>query len=111
MEEKILDKNEAATFLKMAPETLRRKAHAGEIPACKSGKNWVFVDVDLLLYIRSQYHDDNNIYLRVSKINEDIARKPEKIKVPHLPRGGYMSQRKIEKEYEKLMMSANKKQS
>ena len=103
MEEKILDKNEAATFLKMAPETLRRKAQTGEIPACKSGKNWIFVDVDLLLYIRSQYQDDNNIYLTSSKLNKDIARISKKATAPSFMFGSSMSQRKIEKEYEKLM--------
>ena len=35
--------------------TLQEKARAGEIPGAKIGKCWVFVDVDLIEHIRSQY--------------------------------------------------------
>jgi excisionase family DNA binding protein len=50
-----LDLNEAAGFLRMNAETLRRKAKSGEIPGAKVGKQWVFIDEDLAAYIRSQY--------------------------------------------------------
>ena len=46
---------EAASFLKIHPVTLGEKARNGEVPATKIGKCWVFVDVDLVTYIRSQY--------------------------------------------------------
>ncbi|WP_198290695.1 helix-turn-helix domain-containing protein [Methylophilus sp. 5] len=46
---------EAASFLKIHPVTLSVKAAAGEIHGAKVGKRWVFVDVDLIDYIRSQY--------------------------------------------------------
>ncbi|RJX30890.1 MAG: DNA-binding protein [Oxalobacter sp.] len=46
---------EAAAFLKIHPVTLLEKAHAGEIPGAKMGKRWVFVKVDLIDCIRSQY--------------------------------------------------------
>jgi len=103
MIEQILDINEAATFLKIAPETLRRKAQTGEIPAYKPGKNWIFVDEDLLLHIRSQYQGDNNIYLTSSKLNKDIARISKKTTAQSFMHGRSMSQRKTEKEYEKLI--------
>ena len=45
----------AAAFLHIHPVTLLEKANAGEIPGAKIGKCWVFVDVDLLEYIRSKY--------------------------------------------------------
>ena len=46
---------QAAELLKIHPVTLQEKARAGEIPGAKPGKCWVFIEVDLLDYIRSQY--------------------------------------------------------
>lgn len=46
---------EAANFLKIHPVTLLVKAKAGVVPGAKLGKRWVFVNVDLVEYIRSQY--------------------------------------------------------
>ena len=46
---------QAAALLKMHPVTLREKASAGEIPGAKVGRRWVFVEIDLLEHIRSQY--------------------------------------------------------
>jgi len=52
---KTLDIREAARFLKMHPETLRRRALAGEIPGAKPGKTWLFLEADLAEWVRSQY--------------------------------------------------------
>lgn len=52
---KTLDLHAAAELLHVHPVTLREKARRGEIPGAKIGKGWVFVDVDLLEHIRSQY--------------------------------------------------------
>jgi hypothetical protein len=50
-----LDLQQAAELLRIHPVTLQSKAKAGEIPGAKIGKCWVFVDVDLIDYIRSNY--------------------------------------------------------
>ncbi|MFQ5545453.1 MAG: helix-turn-helix domain-containing protein [Acidiferrobacterales bacterium] len=50
-----LDLNEAAAFLKLSPEALRRKAKAGEMPGRKVGKRWCFIKSDLVAYVRSGY--------------------------------------------------------
>ena len=50
-----LNLQEAAVFLKIHPVTLGVKARTGEIPGSKIGKCWVFVDIDLVQYIRAQY--------------------------------------------------------
>ena len=42
-------------LLHIHPVTLQEKARAGEIPGAKIGRCWVFVDVDLIEHIRSQY--------------------------------------------------------
>jgi hypothetical protein len=52
---KTLDLLEAAAFLKMHPESVRRRAVAREIPSAKPGKHWVFIDSDLADWLRSQY--------------------------------------------------------
>src|ERR1700690_3273433 len=46
---------QAAALLKIHSVTLLGKARAGVIPGAKIGKCWVFVEIDLLDYIRSQY--------------------------------------------------------
>ncbi len=46
---------EAARFLKLSPEALRRKAKAGVIPGAKPGKCWCFHEPDLVDYLRSRY--------------------------------------------------------
>ncbi|KAB2308493.1 helix-turn-helix domain-containing protein [Betaproteobacteria bacterium SCN2] len=50
-----LDLFAAAELLHIHPVTLRNKARAGEIPGAKIGKSWVFLEVDLIEHIRSQY--------------------------------------------------------
>ena len=38
---------EAAAFLKMHTEEVRRRAKLGALPGAKAGKCWVFIDDDL----------------------------------------------------------------
>lgn len=52
---KTLNLEEAAQFLKMHLEEVRRRAKAGIIPGAKVGKCWVFVEDDLVAYLRSLY--------------------------------------------------------
>jgi excisionase family DNA binding protein len=46
---------QAATLLKMHPQTLLQRARNGDIPAEKPGKCWVFIEQDLIEWIRLQY--------------------------------------------------------
>lgn len=52
---KTLDLCEAAAFLKMHPEEVRRRAKCGRIPGGMAGRAWVFIDQDLADYVRSLY--------------------------------------------------------
>ncbi|MBK1699779.1 hypothetical protein CKO22_02285 [Thiococcus pfennigii] len=52
---KTLDLNQAAAFLRMHAESVRRLAQSGAIPSAKPGKAWVFIDEDLAAWLRSQY--------------------------------------------------------
>ncbi|WP_436912802.1 helix-turn-helix domain-containing protein [Acinetobacter schindleri] len=50
-----LSLDQAAIFLRMHPEELRRRAKLGLIPGAKPGKSWVFLEDDLADYLRSLY--------------------------------------------------------
>jgi len=50
-----LDLRQAAVFLRLHPQTVRKLAIAGEIPATKPGKRWVFVEQNLADWLRFRY--------------------------------------------------------
>ena len=50
-----MNRTEAAKLLNMHPITLLQKVHAGIIPAAKPAKSWVFIQDDLMEYLRSIY--------------------------------------------------------
>ena len=50
-----LDLQQAALFLRISSEELRRRARMGVIPGAKVGKRWVFIVEDLAEYLRSLY--------------------------------------------------------
>src|SRR3954454_11974246 len=66
---KTLRVNEAAAFLGIHPKTLARLAAAGKIAGAKIGRAWIFLEVDLVAHIRSNYqrrvsesdHEDQNL--------------------------------------------------
>jgi len=47
--------SEAAEILHMHRETVREQAAAGIIPGAKPGREWVFLEEDLIQYLRSLY--------------------------------------------------------
>jgi excisionase family DNA binding protein len=48
--------DQAATLLKLHPQTLLQLARSGNIPAAKPGKCWVFIQQDLIEWLRSKYN-------------------------------------------------------
>jgi excisionase family DNA binding protein len=50
-----LNLGQAAAYLHVHEQTLLKLARAGAVPAAKVGRAWVFIDVDLLAYIRAKY--------------------------------------------------------
>ena len=52
---KSLGLHEAASFLRMHPEEVRRRARLGLLPGAKPGKRWVFLEQDLADYLRGLY--------------------------------------------------------
>ncbi len=49
------DVQEAADFLHISARVLRKRARNGEVPAARPGKCWVFIEEDLVEYLRHQY--------------------------------------------------------
>ncbi|WP_242605417.1 helix-turn-helix domain-containing protein [Legionella anisa] len=45
----------AANFLGAHKETIRRLAASGELPGVKIGRGWIFIEHDLVVYMRSKY--------------------------------------------------------
>ncbi|MDH3672666.1 MAG: helix-turn-helix domain-containing protein [Gammaproteobacteria bacterium] len=95
---KTLDLHQAAQFLRMNPEALRQKAKAGEVPGAKPGKCWVFVEEDLVEYIRSQYACPRQA-VRVTNVNEEAICHS----TVDARRGGSTSRRPVVSEYAKAL--------
>lgn len=53
--ESTFDLVEAAAFLRMSPAVLRQKARLGLVRGAKPGKGWVFLESDLVAFLRSLY--------------------------------------------------------
>jgi hypothetical protein len=50
-----LDLKAAAALLRLHPDTLRDGAAKGKFPGAKPGKCWVFIEADLLAFLRGEY--------------------------------------------------------
>ena len=50
-----LDLEEAAEFLRMNAESLRRRAKRGDIPSRKTGKKWLFIKKHLADWVSGRY--------------------------------------------------------
>jgi hypothetical protein len=65
-----LNLKQAAILLNMHPVTLLLKANAGIVPAAKPAKCWVFIQQDLLDYLRGLYPTKNHNTVTVTKNNK-----------------------------------------
>ena len=54
---KTLNIIQAAQFLGAHKETVRRLVASRQIPGVKIGKRWIFIEQDLVEYVRSKYPD------------------------------------------------------
>lgn len=60
--EPVWDCSQAAHFLGLHPKTVKRMARAGEIPACRLGRRWIFrpSELDALLRARVSFSAKDN---------------------------------------------------
>ena len=55
--DRLLTIREVAALLKVHPNTVRNLIKAGTIPAARVGRQWRFVEAELVAWIRSGYPD------------------------------------------------------
>jgi hypothetical protein len=98
---KILNLDEAASFLKMSPEVLRRKAKAGEVPGKKAGKCWIFVQEHLADWVSGRYPDQR----RGLQVIDGFKQQDKKLcqSTSAMIRGGYNSPHQTDAEYNRLL--------
>ena len=64
---------EAAEFLRVHPEELRRRAKIGHVPGAKVGRAWVFLAEDLAQYLRSLYVQRRQALQVTTLAKEDVC--------------------------------------
>jgi len=87
---------EAAVFLNMTPDGLRKKVIKGELPGAKIGKRWCFLQNDLVEYLRSLYPNNAKTSWGVSHRRKLWHSTKEEI-------SGGLTSVTVELEYKKLL--------
>jgi excisionase family DNA binding protein len=95
---RVLTLTEAAVFLHITPEGLRKKAIKGEIPGAKIGKRWCFLENDLVECIRSFYPSAAKTSWGVTQTNRRTLWHSTKEKI-----SGGLVLATVDKEYSKLL--------
>jgi excisionase family DNA binding protein len=93
-----LSLKQAAAFLQMSQSTLRDKVKAGLVPGAKPGKQWVFLEDDLVAYIRSLYAGVGQTPLSGSSEEKSLCHYTNAV-IP----GGYVSRHPVAAKYADLL--------
>ena len=94
---------EAADFLLMNKEVLRRKANTVIVPARKVGKRWVFVKEHLADYISGRYPERGQVLRLVDGGLTTNGVKETCQSINEVKRGGYVSQDQTDRIYKDLL--------
>ena len=95
----VLDADEAASFLRMNKDVLRRKAGQGIIPGKKAGKCWIFIEEHLADWVSGRYPDKRELRVVDNKKTETIKCQSTNAG----KRGGFKSPQKTADEYSNLL--------
>ncbi|CAK0771851.1 Helix-turn-helix domain-containing protein [Gammaproteobacteria bacterium] len=95
---KTLSVTQAAELLHASPVTVRALARAHEIPATKVGKGWLFVEEDLLEWVRSRYGNQARTAVTQTERRETCS-----TVVPIRPTGGSVSRIQVAAKYDSLL--------
>jgi hypothetical protein len=96
-----LDLDNAAEFLKMNAEVLRRQAKAGAIPGRKTGKNWIFVKEHLADWVSGRYPEHGQSLQVIDTQQTEAIQQCQSTNVVKLT--GYNSPTQTAKEYNALL--------
>jgi len=77
MVEEILTSEEAARYLRLGLETVKRKARAGEIPAAKIGRQWRFDKAALRRWLADGGEYEDGVDRGILAVAEERAADPE----------------------------------
>jgi excisionase family DNA binding protein len=97
-----LNLQQAAEFLGAHPETIRKLAKNGKIPARKVGKGWAFIEEDLAAWVSGRYPHSGR-ELRVidgGKQQEATCQSNNAVKIKS---GGLTSARQTDSAYAKAL--------
>ncbi len=89
---------QAAKFLGINKEVLRQRTAKGEIPGAKVGRSWVYVNIDLIDYIRASYRRTECDLQSVDKKEENEWHSEKEAK-----HGTSISDPGVASEYENLL--------
>ena len=67
---KTLNLEETARFLKVHIETVSRLAKTGQLPGAKIGRSWVFLEEDLIEYLREQVQLQQTMRVEKSEVRD-----------------------------------------
>jgi excisionase family DNA binding protein len=95
---------EAAALLKMHKETLREMAKAGVVPGAKPAKAWVFIEVDVIEFLRRQYKSVDAVGLPTGDQEWQKSTRGRAVNI-----GGRVSHTRAEAEYSKVLGLKNGK--
>ncbi len=65
-----LNLEETARFLKVHTETVSRLAKTGQLPGAKIGRAWVFLEEDLIEYLREQIQAQQTMRVEQSEVRD-----------------------------------------
>jgi excisionase family DNA binding protein len=81
---KTLNLEETAKFLKVHTETVSRLAKTGQLPGAKIGRAWVFLEEDLIEYLREQIQAQQTMRVEESEARDltDSLKSPTEKRAP-----------------------------
>ncbi len=94
---------DAANFLKMNSEVLRRQAKLGKIPGRKPGKRWIFIKEHLADWVSGRYPDSGRELRVIDSKNQPIEDIKQCQSTSEKKRGGFNSPHRTDAEYNKLL--------
>ncbi|MGZ4998142.1 MAG: helix-turn-helix domain-containing protein [Methylobacter sp.] len=98
-----LNLTDAASFLKMSSEVLRRQAKLGKIPGRKPGKRWIFIKEHLADWVSGRYPDPGRELRVIDSRNQPIESIKQCQSTSAKTRGGYNSPHQMDAEYNNLL--------